>query len=233
MFSSADRHFCRKCKYLIGVHSHDQQCNYELSVHTGQIDFTNDFYLEFGEMRRGKVTYQHDVVYKFILDEFEDVRITQNNREGETDTYLALQPDKTTAFLKVHVPEGKNGKTFTLRTGDANFKTGVMFYLIVESNDNKQQTSDFSLYLDQNSKANQLIDGTPMTVNFLNENDIQKNFYMVLPKGEQTLTIQVQPIITANKQSESFKPVLYYSFIQDGESLAKRNMIDYPPSGSS
>ena len=55
---------------------------------------------------------------------------------------------------------------------------------------------------------------------------------MVLPKGEHTLTIQVQPIITASKQSESFKPVLYYAFIQDGEALATANQIDYPPSGS-
>ena len=172
VFSSADRHFCRKCKYLIGVHSHDQQCNYELTVHTGQVDFTNNFVLEFGTTKRGKVSYQQQVVFKFILDQYEDFTVTQINREGETDTYLALQPDKTMAFLKVHTKEGQEGETYGLSTADANFQTGVMYYLIIESNDNKQQTSDFSLRLEQMTTANQLVDGVPLTVNFENENDI-------------------------------------------------------------
>ena len=79
---------------------------------------------------------------------------------------------------------------------------------------------------------NELISGVPLKVEFADENDIQKNFYMAVPKGDKEITLQIQPIISDYKPSEKFKPILYYTFLKNGAKLAKSGEIDFPPSGN-
>lgn len=39
VFQTADRNYCTDCEYLIGVHSHDEACDYELLVSYVQANF--------------------------------------------------------------------------------------------------------------------------------------------------------------------------------------------------
>lgn len=76
-----------------------------------------------------------------------------------------------------------------------------------------------------------LEDGKPLSITFDKDDlkkGIYKNFVMRVPKGENTLTLQLQPNITASKYK--FKPFLYYKIIDDlGEQI---DQIDFPPNGN-
>jgi hypothetical protein len=48
-------------------------------------------------------------------------------------------------------------------------------------------------------------------------------------RGENRITLQIQPIISKNKDSQSFRPKLYYKVV--GNLGEVKDTIDFPPNG--
>jgi hypothetical protein len=54
--------------------------------------------------------------------------------------------------------------------------------------------ADFTISITQDNSVIELQNGVPIEVVFTDTQDITKNFALALPKGESTLTMQLQPL---------------------------------------
>jgi len=132
-------------------------------------------------------------IFKFIIDENTDVSIKQENKIGKTKTYISLEQDKYAAFK-----EFDNSGQVRIEKGEHNFHTSRLYYVMVENLSEDNQSS-FTLTVYQRSTIINIRNGVPLKVTFTGPNEVTKNFALPLPKGNKTLTLQVNPILEVDE----------------------------------
>jgi len=155
IFHTADRNFCNDCQYLIGIHTHEDLCDYDIKIAYISANSEEGNFLKMGQEQRSTVDSRETRIYKFIVDENAEFTITQTNRYGDTKSYISLTASKDEA-----VDEITSSGTLVFTPGSEKFVTAQMYFIIVENTG--ELLADFTLLITQKHTITELKNGMPL-----------------------------------------------------------------------
>jgi len=108
-----------------------------------------------------------------------------------------MTTSKEDAFDKI-TNEGQLYVTYN--PSSESFRTAQVYYVIVENNGDSY--CDFTLLISQKHSIIEMTNGVAHKTTLTDAKDVSRNFVMHLPNlGENTLTLQVQPVVNKNKDT--------------------------------
>ena len=98
-------------------------------------DYTNSLLLRVGEVQHFSLKAEEQVMFRFMVDEREDITIQQTMINGYVASYVQFDP---TSDDYIEALEGT--KMVTIDTKSANFHTEQMYYMLVIPNSDAEFT---------------------------------------------------------------------------------------------
>lgn len=91
-----------------------------------------------GKIERSAIEVNSRVMYKFIIDENDEVTFIQNNVVGETKTYISLSPE-----VEGLEPMFVNSGIYSLAPNSTEFVTSQLYFLVIENTGRFKAEVDF------------------------------------------------------------------------------------------
>lgn len=97
-----ERNFCESCYYVIGVLTKELRTEYTLSALILDADCENSMLLRIGDAFQHSIKAGDRATFRFMIDEREDITISQTMNSGYVDTYIQLDPNTDDYVEELH-----------------------------------------------------------------------------------------------------------------------------------